>query len=157
MKLKIKPRKFFHRFDRNIERISKILSDRKGEDNEQRAFHIVENYLRIFIRQKIKRSKKKENIEFSAQRYGNDPGRDICLTLLYPLDLMDNKINIEVKSSKEGIKEHREKGKRQLRYQTEVILVNKSRSDKQIARSVFAIIERKIKRLRKEQNNRVST
>lgn len=150
MKLKTKDRKFFAKFDWRADKISRILSDREGEDNEKRAFYIIENYLRVFIREGVERSKKRENIEFSVQRYGNDPGRDICLTFLYPSDIRGNEVDIEVKSSKRGVKEHREKGKRQLRYQTEVMLVNKDRSDKQIARSVFAILEREIKRLRKE-------
>jgi len=153
MRFRIKDIKFFAKFGPDAARISKILSDTKGEDNEKRAFHVVENYLRIFIREKVEQSKKRENIEFSAQRCGTDPGRDIRLTLLYPLDVRGEKINIEVKSSEQGIKEHREKGKRQLRYRTEAVVVNKKRSDKKIARSIFALIEREIKRLRKEQKN----
>ena len=48
---------------------------------------------------------------------------------------------------------NRRRGERELIYRTEATLVNKKRTDKQIARSVFAIIEREIKRFRNKKNN----
>lgn len=154
VKFKIKRRKkFFPRLDKDAYRITEILSDKKGENNESRAFHIVENYLRVFIRKGFERKKRGENIEFSAVRCGNDKGRDIEITLLYPKDLRGEKIYLEIKSSKEGARRHRKRGRMQKIYRTEVIVVNKERSDKKIARSILAAIKREINRLRKKKRD----
>lgn len=131
-------------------RISKILSDAKGKTNEERAFHIIENYLRILIREEVEgwkskiRLKKPENIEFCAGRYNNnEPGKDIWIKLLFPEDLRGEIIDFEVKSSKTGAKEHRK------HFQNPVIVVNEKISDQKIAKKIYNILKEQIRIKRK--------
>src|SRR4030042_5633792 len=132
-------RKIFGRLGYEAKKISSILSDIKGENNEVRAFCIAENYLRIVIREEVDgwksklRLKKLENIEFSAGRYGNEPGKDIWLKILFPEDLRGEKVDIEVTSSKDGWREHRKK------FSTSVVVVNNKISDEKIARRICNI------------------
>lgn len=143
----------FGRFGLEAARISKILSEAKGKTSEERAFHIVENYLRILIREEIAdwkskfRLKKLENIEFSAGRYSNDPGKDIWIRILSPEDLRGEIIDFEIKSSKEGAEEHRKK------HRTPVIIVKNKFSDQRIAQRIYNILREQIRIRRKEQKS----
>jgi hypothetical protein len=151
MRIKISKVKWlrFGKFGREAENISRILSEAKGKSNEERAFHIVENYLRILIREEVDgwkskfRLKKLENIEFSAGRYDNDPGRDIWIKLLFPEDLRGERIDFEVKSSKTGVKEHKKK------FSTPVVMVNEKIPDQKIARRIFNLLREQIRMRRK--------
>lgn len=144
MKLKIK-RPRFGKLGWSATKISKILSDAKGSRHEERTFQIVENYLRILIREEVDgwkskfRLKKLENVEFSATRCNNDPGRDIQFKILYPEDLRGEIIDIEVKSSKEGAEKHRKK------YKTPVIIIKDKFSDQKIARRIYNTIREQIR------------
>lgn len=145
-KFKIKDIKTFGKLGRNAARISKILSDLKGVNNEERAFLIVQTHLRVLIRHKADYKKLGlkglTNIEFWAGTYGNDPGKDIWIKLLFPEGLAGERIDIEIKSSKKGMKKHRE------RYDTGVVLVNKNVSDLKVAKRIYNIIFEHIRRKR---------
>ena len=134
-------------FSREAEKVSKILSDLKGRTNEERAFNIVQTTLRVFIRQKADKGKLKlkriTNIEFFAGRYNTDqdlkngrgePGKDFWIRLLFPEELRGEKIDIEVKSSKEYAVKHRK------RYDTHVVIVNPKIPDNKIAERLYNIV-----------------
>ena len=141
------------------DRARKILSDEKGRKNEQRAFEIVESCLRLLIREKADKGKLGlrglTNIEFYAGRYNTDedlrrgwgePGKDIWLRLLFPVELRGEKIDLEVKSSKKGEKD-RKRG-----YNTPVVIVNSNVSDSKAAKRMYNIIFEFIRAKLKERN-----
>ena len=137
----------------------KILSDEKGRKDEQRAFDIVETCLRVLIREKADEGKLGlrglTNIDFYAGRYNTEedlknsrgePGKDIWIKLLFPLELRGEKVDIEVKSSKTGQKEHKK------RYNTSVVIVNSKIPDSKIAQRMYNIVFEFIRAKLKEKN-----
>jgi hypothetical protein len=141
------------------DRARKIISDLKGRADERRAFDIVETCLRTLIRKRAEEGKLGlkglTNIEFYAGRYNTEenlknnrgePGKDIWIRLLFPLELRGEKIDIEAKSSKWGEKEHKK------RYTTPVVIVNPKISDSKIAQRIYNIIFEFVRAKLKEKN-----
>jgi len=141
------------------DRARKIISDLKGREDERRAFDIVETCLRTLIREKAEKGKLGlkglTNIEFHAGRYNTEenlknnrgePGKDIWIRLLFPLELRGEKIDIEAKSSKRGQKEHKK------RYATPVVIVNSKISDSKIAIRMYNILFEFVRAKLKERN-----
>jgi len=141
------------------DRARKIISDLKGRDDERRAFEIGETWLRTLIRERAEKHKLGlkglTNIEFYTGRYNTEeelknnrgePGKDIWIRLLFPLELRGEKIDIEVKSSKKGQKEHKK------RYATPVVIVNPKISDIKIATRMYNVLFEFIRAKLKEKN-----
>lgn len=123
---------------RRSDAIKKILTDLQGLKHEELAYEIVEELLRILIREKAQRGKLGlrglDNIEYRAGQYGNDPGRDIWIKLIYPEELRGLVIDIEVKSSKRYAKEHRKK------YNTSVVIVPDNYKPTKVAKRIYNIL-----------------
>jgi len=116
---------------RNIE---KILAKIEGQKNEYLAFNLITNQAR-----EISRSKGIEyEVDFTSD---SARGRDLKLSFSEPIEF---NFFIEIKSSEEGAKKHRNRRKFSNFYKSPVVVVNKRRSERKIIARFCNIIQEAI-------------
>lgn len=116
--------------------IDKILTKIEGQKNEDLAFSLITNQ----VREKLRNKEIEYKVDFTSV---SARGRDLKLSFSEPVEF---NFFIEIKSSEEGAKKHRNRRKFSHFYESPVVIVNKRRSEKKIIEKFCNIIQEIIRR-----------
>lgn len=146
--------KNFGRFGDEAQKILTILSDDRGRKSEERALQVAKGPLKNLF----KRIRYSVDPCIRDERGRKQKGRDLKFTILWPRILkrilplkIEKEIYLEIKSSRGGAKEHRNKGIAQPIYRTGVVIVNSGRSDQRIALSMFNLVKNETRKLLRDE------
>jgi hypothetical protein len=123
-------------------KIDAIFSKGRGPGNEVLAYSILVHE----VREELSR----QGIDFAVRlKDDNAPGRDLKITFNKPDQIEGRYLFLEIKSSLEGIKKHRERG-----YRTRAIIVNGERRRKTIIHAMKNLLLHEKRRFEEESKQR---